>query len=88
MKEYLQTYDTLCSDAQPSSLSRATIESLCHSLDRPAWIAHRRSVFYNANGKLGLATRNAEIGDKVAMLHGSRMPLMLRLTKNQASTDL
>jgi hypothetical protein len=51
---------------------------ISEDLDHLSTIRQQRSLVYCWKGRLGLAPEGTEIGDKVAILHGSRVPIVLR----------
>jgi hypothetical protein len=53
-----------------------------HILHKLSQVQYRRRVAYCANGRLALVPALVEKGDKIAILHGSRVPVVLRVRPN------
>jgi hypothetical protein len=47
-------------------------------LEDLALVAERKCMFWTENLQLGLACEDAEIGDQIAILHGSKVPCLFR----------
>jgi hypothetical protein len=76
----LRRYDILCSEEERSKLPRSTLDASVRDLYLLANPIYTRRIFCTMDGRLGIGPSNAQIGDDVAIIHGSRLPLMLRPT--------
>lgn len=47
-------------------------------LDELGGLSFGRRLFYSSEGRFGLGPGRAEVGDKIVILHGSRVPFVLR----------
>jgi hypothetical protein len=59
----------------PDKLPHGATAQVLHELSK---VQYRRRIVYCTNGKFGLATDRVKEGDKIAVIHGSRVPVVLR----------
>jgi hypothetical protein len=81
IKEVLRQYDILCSEDLKCKYSGSALEAWATSINNLAISCIRRRIFCTQDMKLGLTPNHSEINDKVAIIHGSRFPVVLRPTR-------
>ena len=71
----------LCESDNPD-IDNLPHDTTLHVLHELSQVQYRRRVACCANGRLALASDWVEAGDKIAILHGSRTPVVLRARPN------